>query len=385
MKVKSCYSIKADPYKAGLEIGNALSEIDPEVVFIFPTIHYKGSYELVEAIYDILESYNTIIIGNTGEGFYEAQKVANIGVSALGINSNGKIKWHLEYERNIGKTPFDSTKLCLTKLNKKLNGVKPSLYFLTTDFRTDTNEIEKALGEYALAPVIGGSAGDDNRFKECFVYSNREILTDSIVILAVEGPLKFDISIANNFNEVGKPGKVSNAEGTMVKTINGFPAMDFVTGELGRPLETVDAGSVVLKLTDPKHEKENKIRALLLTENVLDKDELTLFGSAKENEVANVCIVSAEKIIKDVKDIAKHINKFNFTPIAALIVSCAGRKRVLGNDIKEEVKELLRGNNSIKALAGFPSFGEFGPVKNSDGYSKTLFHNMTFILLLIGI
>jgi len=54
VKVKSCFSIKIDPYKAGLEIGEILSEISPEIIFIFPTIHYKGSDELIETIYDVL-------------------------------------------------------------------------------------------------------------------------------------------------------------------------------------------------------------------------------------------------------------------------------------------------------------------------------------------
>ncbi len=36
------------------------------------------------------------------------------------------------------------------------------------------------------------------------------------------------------------------------------------------------------------------------------------------------------------------------------------------------------------ALAGFPSLGEIAPLRTADGYSPSLFHNMTYVLMLIG-
>ncbi|MCD4654169.1 hypothetical protein K8T06_09550, partial [bacterium] len=66
MKTRSCYSINLDPYRAGIEIGEKIVDIRPEVIFLFSSIHYNGSPELAEAIYDVLGSNKTILIGNTG-------------------------------------------------------------------------------------------------------------------------------------------------------------------------------------------------------------------------------------------------------------------------------------------------------------------------------
>ena len=49
-----------------------------------------------------------------------------------------------------------------------------------------------------------------------------------------------------------------------------------------------------------------------------------------------------------------------------------------------ETGAYAKASESLVALAGFPSFGEFGPEKSSSGYSHPMFHNMTTILVLLG-
>ena len=109
-----------------------------------------------------------------------------------------------------------------------------------------------------------------------------------------------------------------------------------------------------------------------------------LLGGVNLGNHAQVCLAYPDKIKQDVKDIANSLDTLSFKPVAALIVSCAGRKRVLAGNIENEVLDIVQSCPSIEGLIGYPSFGEFGPVKKGDGYSHALFHNMTFILLLIG-
>ena len=49
-----------------------------------------------------------------------------------------------------------------------------------------------------------------------------------------------------------------------------------------------------------------------------------------------------------------------------------------------EVKALREQIHADLPLAGFPSFGEIGPLKLGAEYSANLFHNMTYVLLLLG-
>jgi hypothetical protein len=373
-----------DPYRAGIELAEKLITIQPEVIFLFPTIHYRGSAEMAEAIYDVINSRSTVVIGNTVDGFYELNKVAGVGVSALGLNSDGKVKWHLKYEKNIGKSPFAATEKCLNRLNEECRGSSPALYFLASDFRTDSDEIVAALAATATGPVVGGLAGDDYSFEECFVYANNHVLKDSIAILAIEGSFSFDISVTNSLQPEGSPGIITSCRGTEVQSIDNIPAMDFIKRELGKPLEVVDQGTIVFKLIEEEYPGGHRITGLLLPDNRMMNSSIRISGSIQQGKQIQVCLAPPERILQDVIDIGKSLNNLPFTPVAALLVSCAGRKRVLADSTGNEVLEVLNSCPSLKALVGFPSFGEFGPLKNPDGYSRPMFHNMTFILLLIG-
>ncbi len=381
LRTKSCASTQSDPYRAGIELGTALADIAPEVIFLFVSIHYDGSPELVEALFDELGRDDVVLIGTSGDGFYEKDCVAESGVSALGINSGGAITWRLDWESRVGADPFEATRRCIRRLKEDCNG--PALYYLATDFRTDTSEIISALSEEANAPVVGGSAADDNAFDHCFVYVNRQVLTDHVAILAIDGPLSFDIIVAHHFQPTGRVGAITSSEATTIHEVDGVPALEFIERELGKPLYAEDEGVLTFKLTRDPDDPKHLIRSLRFREGPTGHS-VQLFGGIEDCSHAQVCLAPPEQILGEIQDIAKQLKTLSFEPTAALVVSCAGRKWVLGDAIEREVSDLVQGTSSLTALAGFPSYGEFGPVKGTNGYSKTSYHNMTFILVVMG-
>ncbi len=383
MKALSCFSTNMNPYRAGIELAEKLVSIKPEIIFLFPSIHYQGSSEMLDAIYDVLESDQTVLIGNTVDGFYEKNKVASVGVSALGLNSDGAVKWHLEYGDKIKEKPFEVTKSCMNNLNEKCE-LFPSFYFLVSDFRTDTDAIVDALNNTANGPVIGGLAADDYSFNECFIYANKQVLTNSIAILAVEGNLHFNISVANTLQPMGQPGIITNGMGTDIVSIDNIPAMKFIEKELGKPLEVVDQGNIIFKVIEEENLNQHRITGLLLPDDLARDKGVKLFAGIQKGKKVQVCLAPPEKILQDIRNIGKSLDDLPFSPVAAILVSCAGRKKVLADDIGQEVKEIMKCWPNLEALVGFPSFGEFGSLKEKDGYTKSFFHNMTFILLLIG-
>ncbi len=370
-----------DPYRAGVEIGEQLADINPEVIFLFSTIHYQGSPELLEAIYEELGSDEVILIGNTGTGFFEQNKVGNIGVAALAINSGKAIKWHLTLEGGAQEAPDCATKRCLESLRQACSDA-PALYFMASDFRADATKIISAIQETTSIPVVGGFAGDDFQRKQCFVYANRQVTTDHIVMLAVEGPLAFDISFANQQHPLGEMGIVTACDDKLVRTINDIPVMTFVERQLGKPFADVDMGMVTLDLTNKAGKRT--VRCIRVPD-IDYSGSAELFGSIEKGSEARICLTPPEMIISNIRDIASDLSKLPFEPEATIIVSCAGRKSVLKDGLKFEPQEILKGCPALKALIGYPSFGEIGPLKSEGGsYEETLFHNMTSIILTIG-
>ncbi len=384
LRALSCHSTHLDPYRAGVEIGEGLATIAPELVFLFPTIHYEGSPELLEAIYEVLGNDELVLIGNTGEGFYERDKVAGAGVAALGLSAGGRIAWRLEHEPGVGHDPFGATQRCLNRLNARCRPEGPALYFLATDFRTDTSAVAAALGQYARAPVVGGSAADDYHMQRCFVFAGREVLTDSLAVLALDGELDFDLRVANDMWPVGRAGQVTDSEGTALHTIDDLPAAEFLERELGKPMGLVDEGVVTFRLTSDPSRPAHRIRSIWSDAEQSRAGSLRLFGGVAAGEQVQVCMAPPERILEDVRRVADSLAELSFTPSAAILVSCAGRKRVLGEDLALETQAILAACPSLQALAGYPSFGEFAPLRVDGGLSAPLFHNMTLVLLLLG-
>jgi hypothetical protein len=371
-----------DPYRAGLEIAEDLLDIQPEIIFLFSSIHYEGSVELTEAIYDVIESDSLIIIGCSGDGFYEQNKVANVGASALALNSHGTIEWYLDYEKGVALEPFAATSRCLERLGKSCP--EPRVFFLFSDFRTDASEVVRAVTSYPRVPVIGGMAGDNFRMERSFVYINREVFTDTVALLALNGDFPFDIFAVHNTKPEGKIGTVTGCQATAIQTINNMPAMQFVEEAMGKPVEYLDTGTITGNIMNPDTPDLMRHRSLLLSKDQERDTDIQLFGGIAEGELIQLCLTNPAKIVAEVETVATRIDQLTFQPAAAVIISCAGRKQLLGNKNAIEIKALASAKNVPNALVGFPSFGEISPIKTAHGYTQSLFHNMTYVLFAFG-
>lgn len=382
MNTKSVSSIYLDPYRAGVQLAEELAEIKPEVVFLFSSANYGVTPELVEAVYDVLENDDLIVVGTTGDGFYETDRISDVGAAALGLNSGGKIEWFLEYETGVEKDTRAATEKCIDGVYKRISGGKPDLWFMFADFKADSNEIMNVINEKIDVPIVGGYGGDNNlAMKQCFIYAGRNVLKDGMVVLGARGNIRFDINVAHDLTPVGKTGIATKVMGKRVLTINDIPAMDFIEKELGKPVEVVDQGIVSFDVIDREDRDQKTLRAIFLD---TDDGSVRLFGAIEAGKDIQVCIANPEDIVKEVQAIGSSLRDISFDPAAGIIISCTGRKHLLGHRIEHEVNEIAKGINKTIPLVGFPSFGEIGPIKTKNGYTPTLFHHMTYILLLIG-
>jgi len=380
MRALSAFTRQSDPYRAGLELGEALAKVAPEVVFLFSSVDYGKSADLVEGLNDALDNPDLIVIGSSGDGIYHTRQTADQGATALGINSEGSARWYLVTEPGVKAAPALTTRRAWQRLAKQ--GLI-DLVFMVSDFHTDASQIEMILSAEVPTPVVGGLAADDNRMHDCFVYANREILRDALVMLGCHGTFTFDIAVGNSLQPVGQPGQINASEGTCIKTIDGMPAMDFIERETGKPVLQSDRGIVSLTIVNPDAPAEKRLRSIV-PDFSTDAGHLGLYGGIENGKSVQVCLGSPEQLMQEVHAIAERARSASFEPKAAIIVSCGGRKHMLGQHIEHEVSALAEAFPKNLPLVGFPSFGEIAPLKGSSGYTRNLFHNMTYVLLLLG-
>ncbi|QDQ27730.1 hypothetical protein FNU76_15990 [Chitinimonas arctica] len=382
MQAKSSHTLIADPYRAGVALGESLSALAPEVVFLFSTVHYAGNPELLEGLRDVLDYPGLLLIGNSGDGVYETSRVTDMGASVLGLNSGGEVSWHTVAVQGVAADPVATTRRAFADLRLAMGG-EPDLVYLASDFRTDASMIEVVLRDEVDCPVMGGLAADDDRMQLSYLYRDGEVLQDAIVLLGARGNLRFDIAIGNAISPIGRPGTIESAAGTQLYRIDGIGAMDFIERETGKPVLQTDRGVVALSIIDPDRVAQKRLRAIV-PDFSRAEGAIGLYGGIEAGKSVQVCLASPDELLVEISTLAQRASLLAFQPVAGLIVSCTGRKQMLGSDIRRETELLSEAFPDGLALAGYPSFGEIGPLREGQGYTRNLFHNMTYVLLLIG-
>ncbi len=384
MRACSASSIQTDAYRAGLETGEGLCALKPEVVLLFSSIHYEHDFgALFEGLRDGLGSSATLIFGGTGDGIYGKALATSQGVSALGLNSEGQITWTVEIEADVESDSFATANRCGQHARASLGGQADFAFLMSTGKTSDGNRLIAGFQAALPIPIVGGLAGDDRKFLRAFVFAGDQAHANAVGVLAGRGPLKFLLSAASGWKPVGEPGYVAAAHGNIIERIGDTTALAFMRERMGKSPSKMDVGMVPLATTVGGAESQPALR----TASALDSatGTITVMGGVPVGARVQVCEATRAEVVGGVDDALRGLPLDTFMPVAALVVSCAGRSWVMGDRGQEELARLQATLGSTLPLAGFPSFGEICPFRRANGtYTPTQFHNVTFALCLIG-
>ena len=383
MRALSASTTIFDPYRAGIALGEALAPLRPEVVLLFSSTPYSTP-ELLEGLHDALDNDGVIVVGSSGNGVLTPDGACDHGATALALNSGGEVCWQLEHLAGLDDGLDDKFAQLMSRLAAP--GRSPSFGLLISDFRVDAGRIESLLARHTRFPVVGGLATDNRRRTACYLYVGRTVVSDALFVLAATGDLRFSIALANSPQTVGRPGVVDATQGTQLLRIDGISATEFIERETGKPILHTDRGVLSLLVSDPLAEDEKRLRTIV-RDVPKQPGALVLFGAIAAGSRIQLCRNRPDDLIDDVRRVATSEAERVQPVAAALLISCSGRKFLLGQRISEEVGALTDAFSRTLPLAGFLSAGEVAPLRRDgspDAYTRNLFHNMSCVLLLIG-
>ena len=384
MRFKSASTIRTDPYRAGGEIGDALREIVPEVVLLFASISYEQAFtDLFDGIRDSLGSPQALIFGGTGDGIYETSRVSNYGVCALGIHSGGRLRWSAAFEKGVSADSYSAGRTCALKALSQVDGQAGCAFVLADGTKADGSRLVAGINSVLRIPYFGGLTGDDRKFTRSCVLLNGQALEDVVAILMASGEMSHSINAASGWSPIGTSGIIEECEGNSIRRISGVSAQTFMKEQLGKPLGEADLGIIPLAT----YPSEGTGCFSLRTPSHLDPrtGAINLFGSIDQGTSVRVCTATREEVIKGVSIALEGLNLEKEKGIAAVVISCAGRKWLLEDQGKAEVERIFATLGREIPLVGFPSFGEIGPFRKPDGaYTGTFFHNVTIVVCTIG-
>lgn len=233
-------------------------------------------------------------------------------------------------------------------------------------------------------PITGGLAGDGGAFVRTYTLSNAGASDSGIVALGLYGDgLEFAHGSFGGWEPFGPVRKVTRCVGNVLYELDGEPALEVYKRYLGDHAKGLPASGLLFPFAMVGEDH----RALGLIRTILGIDEvsgsLTLAGTIDPDGYLKLMHASTDGLVNGAASAAEAALKMHKTDgeSLAILVSCVGRKLVLGDRTDEEVEAVGDVFGDKAMLTGFYSYGEISPF--TPGSSCEL-HNQTMTITWMG-
>lgn len=213
--------------------------------------------------------------------------------------------------------------------------------------------------------LTGGLAGDGAAFEKTLIYDNQTLDEKQIVAVGFYGD-HFQVGHCSlgGWHPFGPERTITKAKGSVLYELDDQPALELYKTYLGEDAKNLPSSGLLF----PLHVRPPEEADRFVTRTILGVDEatqsMTFAGEIKEGYLAQLMSANFDLMVSKSGEAAQKsldmIQKKDQTGLAILI-SCIGRKLVLGPRISDETDEAdhVLGEHILKA--GFYSYGEICP------------------------
>lgn len=231
-------------------------------------------------------------------------------------------------------------------------------------------------------PVFGGLAGDGEAFQKTLVGLNANASEGKIVIVGFYGnSIRFGFGSEGGWSDFGPEREVTKSEKNILYKIGDRHALDLYKEYLGQYSRDLPASALYFPLSMKENEKSEPVVRTILAINEEEKS-MTFAGNIPQGSIIRLMKGNFDKLIDAAYYAGNNAlqNQSN-EPKLALIVSCVGRKIVLGNRIEEELELAKSTLGTSTTICGFYSYGEFSPTLNQISCEL---HNQTITITTLN-
>lgn len=271
------------------------------------------------------------------------------------------------------------------KLANELN--KPGLchIFLLSD-GINVNGSDLVEGIYSVIDrkitVTGGLAGDGADFKQTMVGLDGAPESKKISAVGFYGnALHVGYGSVGGWDPFGPERKITKSKNNVLYELDGKPALDLYKQYLGDAANKLPGSALLFPLSiRPSHESEH---AMVRTIVGVDEKEKTMIfaGDMPEGYVAQLMRGDFDNLIEGAGKAASlaNIGKPDDSSLA-ILVSCIGRKLLLGQSISDETEAVAEVFDYTIPTIGFYSYGE---ICHQQFTGKCGLHNQTMTVTVL--
>ncbi|ADB36210.1 FIST signal transduction protein [Spirosoma linguale] len=231
---------------------------------------------------------------------------------------------------------------------------------------------------HRVVPITGGLAGDATRFASTLVGLNEPPTTGKIVGIGFYGDsLCVGTSSMGGWDVYGPEREVTRSEYNVLFQIGDTLALDLYQDYLGKYAEGLPSAALFFPLS-----MRTTADSPPLVRTILSIDEaarsMTFAGDMPEKSLVRFMTANLDRIIEAAATAAHTaMSTLTLTPELVILVSCVGRKLVLGQRIDEEVEAVRDVFGEATVLSGFYSYGEIAPTAPG---ARCELHNQTMTI-----
>jgi hypothetical protein len=256
------------------------------------------------------------------------------------------------------------------------------VFVLSDGGKVNGSELVKGMNSVKSEEVLitGGLAGDGTRFEKTFVGLNSIPQIGKIVAIGFYGnKLELSHGSIGGWESFGLKRTITKSKENVLYKIDNENALDLYKSYLGKYADELPGSALLFPLSIKINEEESIVRTIL---SIDEKNQsMTFAGDLPEGSQVRFMKANFDRLIDAASDAATNCLEMNNNPKLALLISCVGRKIILGNRIDEEVEAVSEVFGSNTTLTGFYSYGEISPLKPMENCEL---HNQTMTITCIN-
>ena len=244
--------------------------------------------------------------------------------------------------------------------------------------------ITSAVG--AQVPLTGGLAGDGARFAETLVGADCAPQPHTVAAIGFYGSaIRIGHGSAGGWDEFGPRRRITRSHGNVLFELDGEPALDLYSRYLGEEDVKGLPGTALLfplRIRNPERPDHDIVRTVLAVDR--DARSMTFAGDVPEGWVAQLMRGNFNRLAagaaKAARQACASMGEGGSASIA-LLVSCIGRRLLMGQHTMDEVEAAGAEIGASVPRLGFYSYGEISP-HNASGICEL--HNQTMTVTTLS-
>lgn len=303
------------------------------------------------------------------------------------VLDNSLVALAIQFEKTTIKThsvnikDYNSSYAAAIGLAKKIQNENLAYILILSDGSlVNGSELVKGITTQVDKKVLitGGLAGDDANFKSTLIGLNEQPKEGEIIAIAFYGNhLTVTHGSQGGWDIFGLEKTVTNSSSNVLIELEEQNALELYKKYLGEESKNLPASALLFPLSVIIPGTNKPVVRTILSINEEDKS-MTFAGDIPVGSKVRFMKANFDKLTMAASEAAKQTTiNHDDVPGFSLLISCVGRKLILGSKTHEEVKAVSKTFDHKTMLAGFYSYGEISPF-NEGGNCQL--HNQTMTI-----